>query len=73
MAHLVAKGRLAVGDTFVHESYIKSRFIGRVEAATELAGHPAIIPSIQGTAYTTGFNQIWIDDDEPFAEGFQVV
>ncbi|MED5526407.1 MAG: 4-hydroxyproline epimerase [Pseudomonadota bacterium] len=73
MAQLAAKGVLKPGDIFIHESYIKSRFIGRVEAATELAGQSAIIPSIQGTAYATGFNQIWIDDQEPFPEGFLVV
>ncbi len=73
MAHLAAKGRLKAGDTFVHESYIKSRFIGKVEEITSLGDIPAITPSIQGTAYTTGFNQIWIDDDEPFPQGFQVI
>ena len=73
LAHLVSKGRLKVGDTFVHESYIGSRFIGRVEAATELGGKPAIIPSIEGSAIATGFNTIWIDDEDPFAHGFQVV
>jgi len=73
MAHLAAQGRLNAGDTFVHESYIKSRFIGKVEEVTTLGDLPAITPSIQGTAYTTGFNQIWIDDDEPFPQGFQVI
>ncbi|WP_336966887.1 4-hydroxyproline epimerase [Sphingobium aquiterrae] len=73
LAHLVATGRLAVGDRFVHESYIGSRFIGRVEAATELAGQPAIIPSIEGSAIATGFNTIWIDREDPFWAGFTVV
>jgi 4-hydroxyproline epimerase len=73
LAHLVYKGQLTKGDRFVHESYIGSRFIGRVEDLTELGGKPAIIPSIQGTAYTTGFNTIWIDPNEPFPQGFSVV
>ncbi|WP_213979700.1 4-hydroxyproline epimerase [Sphingomonas sp. dw_22] len=73
LAHLVATGRLAVGDRFVHESYIGSRFIGRVEAATEIAGQPAIIPSIEGSALATGFNTIWIDREDPFWAGFTVV
>ncbi len=73
LAHLYAKGRLKVGEAFVHESYIESRFIGRVEAETEIAGQRAIIPSIEGSAYATGCNEIWIDDDEPFPHGFQVV
>jgi len=73
LAHLAAKGRLKVGDAFVHESYIGSRFTGRVEALTDLGGHPAIIPSIEGSAVSTGFNTIWIDREDPFWAGFTVV
>lgn len=73
LAHLAAKGRLSVGDRFVHESYIRSRFIGRVEEAIDLAGQAAIIPSIQGSAVSTGFNTIWIDREDPFWAGFTVV
>lgn len=73
LAHLHAKGKLKVGDSFVHESYILSRFTGRVEAETELGGKPAIVPSIEGSAIATGRNEIWIDTEDPFAHGFQVV
>ncbi len=73
LAHLHAKGRLKVGDAFVHESYIKSRFIGRVEAETTLGDRQAIIPSVQGSAIATGFNTIWIDRADPFWAGFQVI
>ena len=72
LAHLAAKGVLAVGDRFVHESYIGSRFVGRVEAATTLGDTPAIVPSIEGSAVATGFNTIWIDRADTFWEGFQV-
>lgn len=72
LAHLVDRGTLRPGDRFVHESYIGSRFIGRVEAATELAGVAAIVPSIEGSAITTGFNTIWIDRADPFWKGFTV-
>lgn len=73
LAHLHAKGRLKVGDAFVHESYICSRFIGRVEAETTVGDHKAIVPSIEGSAVATGFNTIWIDRKDPFWAGFQVV
>jgi 4-hydroxyproline epimerase len=72
MAQLVARGRLAPGDRFVHESYIGSRFIGRVEETTQLGDHAAIVPSIEGSAIHTGFNIISIDDADPFWRGFQV-
>jgi len=73
LAHLAADGRLKPGDAFVHESYIGSRFVGRVEAETEVGGMPAIIPSIEGSAIATGLNTIWIDTDDPFHAGFTVV
>ncbi|QDK33178.1 MULTISPECIES: 4-hydroxyproline epimerase [Sphingomonadaceae] len=72
IAHLHATGRLKVGERFVHESYICSRFIGRVEQEVMLGDKPAIIPSIEGSAIATGFNTIWIDREDPFWAGFQV-
>jgi 4-hydroxyproline epimerase len=72
LAHLADRGRLSVGDRFVHESYIGSRFTGRVEAETMIGDTPAIVPSIEGSAVATGFNTIWIDRDDWFWEGFQV-
>lgn len=73
LAQLAATGRLGVGDRFVHESYIGSRFIGRVEAETTVGSQPGIIPSIEGSAISTGFNTIWIDRADPFHAGFTVV
>ena len=72
MAQLAVKGKLRVGDKFVHESIIGSLFKGRVEAATQVGGKPAIIPSVAGWARMTGLNTIFIDDRDPFAHGFSV-
>ena len=72
MAQWAAKGRLKAGDAFVHESIIGSLFHGRVEALAEVAGRPAIVPSLAGWARVTGFNTIFIDDRDPFAHGFVV-
>ena len=73
MAQWHAKGKLALKEDFIHESYIGSQFIGRVEEETMLAGKPAIIPSIKGWAKIYGQNTITIDDDDPYAYGFQVI
>ena len=73
MAQWYAKGKLKKGDEFVHESIIGSQFIGRIEEETTLNGKPAIIPSIEGWAIITGYNTIIIDDDDPYAHGFQVL
>jgi 4-hydroxyproline epimerase len=72
MAQLAALGRLQPGYRFVHESYIGSRFIGRVEERTRLGDHDAIVPSIEGSAIATGMNTIHVDEEDPFWRGFQV-
>jgi len=73
MAQLAARGELSVGDYFVHESYIGSRFTGRVEAETTVGEYRAIVPSIEGWARVYGHNVITVDpDDDPFWEGFVV-
>ncbi|WP_276166547.1 4-hydroxyproline epimerase [Zobellia alginiliquefaciens] len=73
MAQWYAKGKLKIGEAFVHESFIGSKFIGRVEEETVLNGMTAIYPSIQGWAKIYGHNTITIDDDDPYAHGFQVI
>jgi 4-hydroxyproline epimerase len=74
LAQWYAKGRLKPGEDFIHESIIGSTFIGRIEEVTELAGKPAIIPSVEGWAKIYGYNTIKIDpDDDPYAYGFQVI
>ena len=72
MAQLAARGKLKEGDAFIHESIIGSEFEGRVEAATELAGIPAIVPSVAGWARMTGLNTIFVDERDPYWRGFQV-
>jgi 4-hydroxyproline epimerase len=73
MAQLAARGRLRVGEEFVHESIIGSLFDGRVEAAAAVGNHAAIIPSISGWARMHGLNTIFVDPRDPFATGFQVL
>lgn len=73
MAQLTARGELSEGDSFVHESYIGSRFTGCVTQIVRLEGYDAIIPSIEGSAVSTGFNTIWVDRRDQFWKGFEVI
>ncbi|AEW86954.1 4-hydroxyproline epimerase [Flavobacterium columnare] len=73
MAQLHAKGILKKDEEFIHESFIGSKFIGRVVEETNIGSIPAIVPSIQGWAKVYGYNNIIIDDDDPYAHGFQVI
>ena len=74
MAQLYAKGLLNEGEPFIHESFIGSTFIGKIEEIASVNGYVAIRPSIQGWAKIYGYNTIIIDEeDDPYAHGFQVI
>jgi len=72
MAQLFARGKLKQSERFIHESYTGSRFIGMIEDCVPLGDYKAIVPSIEGSAVTTGFNTIWVDREDQFWRGFQV-
>ena len=73
MAQLAAKGHLKAGDDYIHESLIGSLFEGRVEGETNVGDYKAIRPSVSGWARVTGQNTIFVDPDDPFLRGFQVL
>jgi len=73
MAQWYAKGKLSVGEAFIHDSIIGSKFTGSIEGFTKVGEKEAIIPEIQGWARIYGHNSITIDTDDPFAYGFQVL
>ncbi len=72
MAQWFAKGKLKEGVPFLHESIIGSQFVGKIEALTTVGDYKAIVPSIEGWARITGYNTILIDEEDPYAFGFQV-
>lgn len=72
MAVLHARGLLRPGQGLTHESIIGSRFIGRIEGETSVAGRPAIQPTITGRAWITGFHHYVVDTTDPWPEGYIV-
>lgn len=73
MAQWYAKGKLKIGDSFIHESIIGSIFKGRVEAISKVGTLEGIIPSIEGSARITGYNQLILDPEDQYLKGFQVL
>ncbi|MEV0386122.1 proline racemase family protein [Nonomuraea sp. NPDC050643] len=72
MAQLHARGELPAGRDFVNESFIGTRFIGRITEETTVGGEPAIVPSITGRAWITGTAQYFLDPRDPFPAGFEL-
>jgi proline racemase len=72
MAELWARGELALNTDFVNESFIGSRFVGRLIAETAVDGIPAVIPTVTGRAWVTGIGSYLLDPSDPFPTGFQL-
>jgi proline racemase len=72
MAALHAKGKLALNEDFVHEGILGTTFTGRLIRETKVGPYRAVVPTISGRAWITGFAQYVLDTDDPFPEGFTV-
>ncbi|MFC2029323.1 proline racemase family protein [Chloroflexota bacterium] len=70
MAALYAKGELGLNEEFVHESIVGSRFSARLVEETQVGEYTAVVPTITGSAYITGFHQFMLDPRDPFPAGF---
>lgn len=72
MAQRHARGWLALGAPFVHESIIGTRFTGRLVEETTVSGRAAVIPEITGRAWITGMGSYVLDPTDPFPSGFRI-
>jgi trans-L-3-hydroxyproline dehydratase len=70
MAVLHARGLMCVGDAMTHASALGTTFGGRIVSATDVAGTPAIVAAISGSAWITGTSELYVDAGDPFPEGY---
>jgi proline racemase len=64
--------RGTLGETYVAESVIDTRFTGRIVGRTQVGELDAVIPAITGRAWITGFHQLVVDPTDPLAAGFKL-
>ncbi|NLY86955.1 MAG: proline racemase [Clostridiales bacterium] len=69
---LYANGELKIGDKFVYESFIKTKFIGEVKETTKVGEFDAVVPMVTGAAYLCGEAKWFMDPDDVMAKGFEV-
>ncbi len=72
MAVLHAKGTLGLNEDFHHEGILGTIFTGRLVEETQVGPYRAVVPTISGRAWITGFCNYVVEDDDPFPEGFTV-
>jgi proline racemase len=72
MAVLHAKGQLGLQQDFQHEGVLGTVFTGRLVEETKVGPYRAVVPTLSGRAWITGFAHYVLDPDDPFPEGFTV-
>jgi proline racemase len=70
LALLDASGELARGEELRHLSIVGSEFRGRVVGDAEVAGRPAVVTEVEGSAHRTGEHRFVLDDDDELGTGF---
>jgi proline racemase len=70
MAQLWARGELELGQDFVNESIIGTRFTGRLVEETGVGDVAAVVPEVTGRAWITAMGQYLLDNRDPFPAGF---
>ncbi|HKE24283.1 MAG TPA: proline racemase family protein [Bryobacteraceae bacterium] len=72
MAALHAKGKLGLHQDFVHEGILGTIFTGRLVEETRVGPCRAVVPTLSGQAWITGFAQYVVDPEDPFPEGYTI-
>ncbi|MEQ3553466.1 proline racemase family protein [Pseudonocardia nematodicida] len=72
MAQRHARGQQQLGEDYVQESIIGTRFTGRLTRTLDLAGTTAVVPTITGRAFITATTTFHLDPDDPYPRGFGV-
>lgn len=70
LALLDADGTLPRGADLVTTGIAGQDFVGRVVADAEVAGRPAVIPEVIGSAHRTGRHEFTLDPHDPLGTGF---
>lgn len=72
LATMFARGQIAIGEDFRHESVTGTVFTGRILETVKLGDVDAIVPQITGHGWITGFANYVLDPTDPFPTGFTV-
>lgn len=72
MAVLHAKGQLDLDEDFRHEGILDTIFTGRLIEETRVGDYPAVVPTLSGQAWITGFSNYVVDPSDPYPDGFTV-
>jgi proline racemase len=72
MALMHARGELAVGEPFVHQSILDTEFACSIEDTATVGALPAVVTRVGGRAWLTGVSYYGTDPEDPFPQGYRL-
>jgi proline racemase len=72
MAALYAKGELGLNQPFRHEGILGHVYTGELVKEVQIGDRVAVVPTISGRAWITGYSTYVLDPEDPFPNGFTV-
>jgi proline racemase len=72
MAVLHAKGELALDRDFRHQGILGTVFNGRLVEETKIGDRPAVVPTLSGRSWISGFNTLILEHDDPLPAGYRM-
>ncbi|WP_303974723.1 proline racemase family protein [Streptococcus merionis] len=72
MAAMYAKGELKLNETFRHQGLLGVVYKGKLVEEVDIHGYKGVVPTITGSSWIYGFNNLVLDPTDPFTEGFTI-
>jgi len=72
MAALYAKGELSLNQDFRHEGILGTVYTGRLVEEVKVGNYKAVVPTVSGQAWITGYSTYVLDPTDPFPNGYTI-
>jgi len=72
MAALYARGELKLDHDFRHENILGLIYTGRLVEEAKVGEHEAVVPTVSGQAWITGYSNYVLDPADPFPNGYTI-
>lgn len=72
MAVLHAKGELPLNQDFRHQGILGTVYTGRLVEAAQIGDRAAVVPTLSGRAWISGFNTLVLDPEDPLPKGYRL-
>ena len=72
LAYMFQKKNINIQEKFISKSILNTEFTCFLEKEIKINKIKAVIPNIQGTAWITGEQKLYLDDNNPFPQGYRL-